>query len=208
MRFRLESLKWSFFSVVLLVGASLLSGCQTVKKTTTLTSLGLTPDAAPNGVIVRVINRFFNPKVIPYEFPYTIALDPSHPFVVHCEHNRVVRVPDQYKSVVIRFIGRSNGYIQAVEFKWVDWEGHITRRYFFHQDIDKFLHVLSPVPVNSAKGFGMGNYLNGCTDPLLIVTVDAYPGVVNEFNFLGDFIEKVLYPQNPLKAFSFVRLSK
>ena len=185
----------------------LLSSCTTVTKRTTLSNIGLTPDASPSGINVRVINHFFNPKTLPYELPYSLEIDASHPFVIRCEHNRVVRIPEKYKKVIVRFIGRSNGYIQAIEVKWVDWEDHVFRRYFFHSDIDRFIKTLSPVPVDTRKGFGLGDYINGCTDPLLISSVSAYPKVVNEFNFLGDFLQKVLYPQSPLKAFSFLYVS-
>ena len=195
----------SIGAVFLLLGVG--SGCSSAPKTTSLSSIGLTPDASPSGINVRIINSYFNPKTLPYELPYTIEIDPSHPFVIRCEHNRVVKVPEQYKKVIVRFIGRSNGYIQAIELKWVDWENHVVRKFFFHDDLDRFLRILSPVPVDTSKGIGLGNYINGCTDPLLIVSVTTHPGVVNEFTFLGDFLQKVLYPQSPLKAFSFLYIS-
>ncbi|MCL4461718.1 MAG: hypothetical protein M1297_08440 [Nitrospirae bacterium] len=201
--------KWKSHSSVIgfFLCAFFLTSCTTVTKRTTLSNIGLTPDASPSGINVRVINHFFNPKTLPYELPYSLEIDPSHPFVIRCEHNRVVRIPEKYKKVIVRFIGRSNGYIQAIEVKWVDWEDHVFRRYYFHSDIDRFIKTLSPVPVDTRKGFGLGDYINGCTDPLLISSVSAYPKVVNEFNFLGDFLQKVLYPQSPLKAFSFLYVS-
>lgn len=183
------------------------AACSTVPRKTTLSNIGLTPDSSPSGINVRVINHFFNPKTLPYELPYSLELDASHPFMIRCEHNRVVKIPDQYKKVIVRFIGRSNGYVQAVELKWIDWENHVYRRYFFHADMDRFLRTLSPVPIDTRKGIGLGNYINGCTDPLLISSVTGYPRVVNEFTFLGDFLQKVLYPQSPLKAFSFLYIS-
>ena len=186
-------------------GMMVLSGCSFSHTHPTLHSAGLTPDASPNGIIVRAINPFYNKKALPYELPYTISLDSEHPYVIHCEHNRVVKVPSRYRKVLVRFIGRENGYVQSVEVKGTDWNNRIDRRFYFHPDLDRFLRTLSPVAVNSQKGIGIGNFVNGCTDPLLILSVaPGNPKVVNEFTFLGDFIQKILDPQSPLKVFSFL----
>ncbi|MCL4485985.1 MAG: hypothetical protein M1537_06615 [Nitrospirae bacterium] len=186
-------------------GMVLLAGCSFSHPHPTLHSAGLTPDASPNGIIVRAINPFYNKKALPYELPYTIVLDSDHPYIIHCEHNRVVKVPSRYRKVVVRFIGRENGYVQSVEVKGTDWNNRIDRRFYFHPDLDRFLRTVSPVAVNSQKGIGIGNYINGCTDPLLILSVaPGNPKVVNEFTFMGDFIQKVLDPQSPLKVFSFL----
>lgn len=182
-----------------------LAGCSFSHPTPTLHSAGLTPDASPNGIIVRAINPFYNTKALPYELPYNILLDADHPYVIHCEHNRVVKIPSRYRKVLVRFIGRENGYIQSVEVKGTDWNNRIDRRFYFHPDLDRFLKTISPVPVDSHKGIGIGNYINGCTDPLLILSIaPGNPKVVNEFTFVGDFIQKVLDPQSPLKVFSFL----
>ena len=188
-----------------LLFAGILGGCTFNHPHPTLHAAGLTPDASPNGIIVRAINPFYNRKALPYELPYTIRLDADHPYVIHCEHNRVVKLPSRYRDVIVRFIGRENGYVQSVEVKGTDWNNRIDRRFYFHPDLDRFLRTLSPVAVDSQKGIGIGNYVNGCTDPLLILSVA--PGtskVVNEFTFLGDFIQKLLDPQSPLKVFSFL----
>ena len=188
-----------------ILAAVILGGCNFSHPHPTLHAAGLTPDASPNGIIVRAINPFYNKKSLPYELPYTIRLDADHPYVIHCEHNRVVKLPSLYRSVIVRFIGRENGYIQSVEVKGTDWNNRIDRRFYFNPDLDRFLRTLSPVAVNSQKGIGIGNYVNGCTDPLLILSVA--PGnakIVNEFTFLGDFIQKLLDPQSPLKVFSFL----
>ncbi len=188
-----------------MAGMVLLAGCSFSHPHPTLNSAGLTPDASPNGIIVRAINPFYNKKALPYELPFTVVLDADHPYVIHCEHNRVVKVPSRYRKVIVRFIGRENGYVQSVEVKGTDWNNRIDRRFYFHPDLDRFLRTVSPVPVNSQKGIGIGNYINGCTDPLLILSIaPGNPKVINEFTFLGDFIQKVLDPQSPLKVFSFL----
>ena len=188
-----------------MAGMILLAGCSFSHPHPTLHSAGLTPDASPNGIIVRAINPFYNKKALPYELPFMVVLDADHPYVIHCEHNRVVKVPSRYRKVIVRFIGRENGYVQSVEVKGTDWNNRIDRRFYFHPDLDRFLRTVSPVPVNSQKGIGIGNYINGCTDPLLILSIaPGNPKVINEFTFLGDFIQKVLDPQSPLKVFSFL----
>ena len=189
----------------MIFGLLALAGCSFNHPHPTLSSAGLTPDSSANGIIVRAINPFYNRKALPYELPYSILLDADHPYVIHCEHNRVVKVPSQYRRVLVRFIGRENGYVQSVEVKGTDWNNRIDRRFYFHPDLDRFLKTISAVPVDSHKGIGIGNYINGCTDPLLILSVvPGNPKVINAFTFLGDFIQKVLDPQSPFKVFSFL----
>lgn len=192
-----------------IAGMALVAGCTFNHPHPTLNSAGLTPDSSPNGILVRAINPFYNRKALPYELPYGIRLDADHPYVVHCEHNRVVKIPSSDRKVLVRFIGRENGYIQSVEVKSTDWNNRIDRRYYFHPDLDRFLRTISPVAVDSHKGIGIGNYINGCTDPLLILSVaPGNSSVINEFTFLGDFVQKVLDPQSPLKVYSFLLVAQ
>ena len=59
---------------VLLMGT--LGGCTFNHPHPTLNSAGLTPDASPNGIIVRAINPFYNRKALPYALPAFKPLGP------------------------------------------------------------------------------------------------------------------------------------